>query len=94
MVETGGSSWHSSNRGVSIYICIYLALFGLVIIFGKHLHDRPKIASILPEAAMFIITGVVAGGIIRLIQSSQEDEQMIDDVADSLMVRQKLSIER
>jgi hypothetical protein len=34
MVDTGGSSWHSSNRGVSVYIGIYLALFILVLVLS------------------------------------------------------------
>ena len=34
MVDTGGSSWHSTNRGVSVYIGIYLALFILVLVLS------------------------------------------------------------
>ena len=31
MVDTGGTEWHSSNRGVSIYICLYLSLLVIVV---------------------------------------------------------------
>ena len=31
-IETGGTSWHQSNRGVSLYIALYLSLFLLVVV--------------------------------------------------------------
>ena len=34
MVEGGGTEWHQTNRGVSIYIAIYLSLFLLVAYFS------------------------------------------------------------
>jgi sodium/hydrogen exchanger 8 len=66
MVDTGGSSWHQTNRGVSIYIAIYLVLFILVTTLSKVLHARPHISSILPEAGMVIAVGIIAGLIINL----------------------------
>jgi NhaP-type Na+/H+ or K+/H+ antiporter len=85
MVSSGGTSWHSSNRGISLYFFIYLTLFAVVVIFAKQLHDRPKLASILPEAGMIIITGAVAGAIIKLVAGDEYDGE-IDGVAESLMV--------
>jgi hypothetical protein len=85
MVSSEGSYWHSTNRGISIYFCIYLTLFAVVVIFAKQLRDRPTLASILPEACMIIITGAVAGTVIKLVAGDEYDGD-IDGVAESLMV--------
>ena len=86
MVETGGSSWHQSNRGVSIYFSIYLMLFLLVIYLSNVLHKKPKWGSYLPEATMVILVGIVAGGFIQLIvdddnntMSKAKDNVVYDD---------------
>ncbi|KAL9179696.1 hypothetical protein ACHAXT_008986 [Thalassiosira profunda] len=86
MVEGGGTEWHQTNRGVSIYISIYLSLFVLVAYFSKLLHDRPKIGAVLPEAAMIIIVGMAAGFIIHLAAGNDDnDASAADDVARSLL---------
>ena len=96
MVETGGSSWHQSNRGISIYFAVYLALFFVVIILAKILHDRPKLASLVPEAAMIILVGMVVGGLFQSFlggESSDYDDAggdgdgdaAAEDIAESLL---------
>ena len=85
MVETGGSSWHQSNRGVSIYFAIYLALFLVVIVLAKLLHDRPKMASLVPEAAMIILVGMVVGGLFQIFLDEPDGDADADDVAESLL---------
>jgi sodium/hydrogen exchanger 8 len=75
MVETGGSSWHQTNRGVSIYISIYLVLLVLVTSLSKVLHARPHISSILPEAGMVIAVGIIAGVIINLSTDTDNDSE-------------------
>lgn len=86
-LETGGSSWHQTNRGVSIYFAIYLALLVLVFYLSKVLHDKPKVGSFLPEAAMVILVGMVAGLITSLttLGSNDNDEMVADQVAESVM---------
>ena len=51
-IETGGTEWHQSNRGVSIYICAYLFLFVLVVILSvsrlfAHGQNEPSYGSML-----------------------------------------------
>ena len=69
-LETGGSSWHHTNRGVSMFIAVYMALFYLVIFLSKLLHDRPTIASYFPEAAMIIVVGMAVGLIFNIALQS------------------------
>jgi sodium/hydrogen exchanger 8 len=89
MVETGGLEWHQTNRGVSIYITLYLALFASVILLAKFLHDRPALASILPEAAMTISLGLLAGWVVYLVVDTGEgyvdDDAIAQEVAGSLL---------
>ena len=33
-IETGGTAWHQSNRGVSIFVAVYISLFLLVIVLS------------------------------------------------------------
>ena len=73
MVETGGSSWHQTNRGVSIYFTVYATLFFIVVILSKLLHDRPTLASFVPEAAMIILVGMFAGLIFYLLMDDAND---------------------
>lgn len=84
-VDGGGTEWHQTNRGVSIYIAIYLTIFIIVAYFGKLLHDYPKVGSVLPEAAMIIIVGMVVGFFIHLVAGDDDDEAMADDVARSML---------
>ncbi|KAG7359265.1 CPA1 family sodium/proton antiporter [Nitzschia inconspicua] len=65
-VTISGNSWHQSNRGVSQYISIYLGLFVLILLLSKFLHDYPHIGNIIPEAAMIILVGMLAGLFIFL----------------------------
>mmetsp|Transcript_33794 Transcript_33794/g.50113 ORF Transcript_33794/g.50113 Transcript_33794/m.50113 type:complete len:590 (-) Transcript_33794:128-1897(-) len=91
MVEAGGSSWHQTNRGVSIYFAIYLALFTVVILLSKGLHESPKLASIMPEAAMVILVGMVAGWIFFMFANVDydvaqgDDDGVVVDVAETLL---------
>eukprot|EP00978_Attheya_sp_CCMP212_P049530 scaffold677539_cov47-Attheya_sp.AAC.1 len=73
MVETGGSSWHQTNRGVSIYFTVYATLFFVVVILSKFLHDRPTLASFVPEAAMIILVGMFAGLIFHLLMGDENE---------------------
>lgn len=39
-ITTEGTEWHQSNRGVSIYITLYLSLFLLVVIISVRVFDK------------------------------------------------------
>lgn len=67
MVDANGSSWHESNRGVSMYLAVYMCLFFIVMLLAKVLHDRPIVASFVPEAAMIILVGMVSGCVFHLV---------------------------
>ena len=72
MVDAGGSSWHESNRGVSCYLAIYFALFVFTMVLAKWLHDRPKLSSFVPEAAMIILVGILVGFLFNLAGGNEE----------------------
>ncbi|KAL7581310.1 hypothetical protein ACA910_006074 [Epithemia clementina (nom. ined.)] len=55
---------------ISAYFVFFSALLALVLIFSRILHDHPRIASIVPEAGMILITGVVFGAIIDVFFTS------------------------
>jgi len=74
-VSTAGSSWHESNRGVSKFITIYLSLFLVILVLSKFLHDYPRIGSIIPEAAMIILVGMVAGLFVFLFFEDPHAEE-------------------
>eukprot|EP00977_Amphora_coffeiformis_P026555 scaffold27769_cov176-Amphora_coffeaeformis.AAC.6 len=67
MVHTEGTEWEQTNRGVSIYITLYLTLFVL-----KFLHDHPKIGGVFPEAAMIILVGMIAGALFHAFVPNQD----------------------
>jgi sodium/hydrogen exchanger 8 len=51
----------------------------------KFLHDRPRLGSLLPEAAMIILVGITAGIFIHLTTGRPDNESMAGDVADSML---------
>lgn len=88
MVSASGTLWHESNRGISLYICFYLLLFSFVTVLIKHLHDRPRLGAVLPEAAVIILVGIAVGFIVQAIykeEPNNEDEDLADNVAQSLL---------
>ena len=80
------------ERNISAYFVLFSALLSLVLILSRLLHDRPVLSSLLPEAGMILIVGVVFGAIIHLMvnepleQELQEDEDgSTETVAQSLL---------
>ena len=70
-----------SEEGISVYFVLFSALLSLVLILSKYLHDRPRLASLLPEAGMILIVGVIFGALINVLfipdnqQSSSSSQQ-------------------
>ena len=54
------------EESISIFLVFFVTLLVTVLILSKYLHDRPIIASILPEAAMVLLVGIGAGFLIHL----------------------------
>jgi sodium/hydrogen exchanger 8 len=57
----------------------------LLHLYQKFLHDRPRLSSLLPEAAMIILVGITAGIFIHLATGRPDNESMAGDVADSML---------
>lgn len=83
MVATGGSSWHQSNRGVSLYFASYLLLFVAVLSLSRLLHAS-KLASFVPEAALTILIGIISGAIFSLANGS-DSNNVASDVTESIL---------
>ncbi len=63
--DVDGDFWES-EEGINKYFVIFFSLLSLVLVLSKFLQDRPKLASILPEAGMTILVGTIAGAVIFL----------------------------
>jgi len=48
--------------------------------YQKFLHDRPRLGSFIPEAAMIIVVGLVAGTIIHLIVDTHIENSLAQDL--------------
>lgn len=56
-----------NEEGISVYFVLFSALLALTLVLAKYLHDRPRLASLLPEAGMVLIVGVVFGALINVL---------------------------
>ena len=74
-----------NEEGISVYFVLFSALLSLVLILSKFLHDRPRLASLLPEAGMILIVGVIFGALINVLfipdNQQQQQAQANDDAA-------------
>lgn len=78
----------SSDDAINIYFVIFLSLLAFVLVMSKFLHDRPKLASILPEAGLTIIIGTIFGYFIYSYAGNQDpdnDDNVSDQVTDGLL---------
>lgn len=58
-----------------------------ITILQKFLHDHANIGAVLPEAAMIILVGMIAGALLNVFTSfeSENDKNMADGLAQSLL---------
>ena len=85
-----------AEENISIFLVFFVTLLALVLILSKYLHDAKKISSIVPEAAMVIAIGMVAGYLIHIVlgkrlayaaanaeygQNDDDQQTMDDDLA-------------
>lgn len=86
----GSASLLKSDDAINAYFVIFLSLLAFVLVSSKLLQDRPFLASILPEAGMTIIIGILAGYIIFLLSGSPDsadnsNDGVSDEVTDGLL---------
>lgn len=72
-------SWSATEQGISFYFFVFLSLLAVVLILSRYLHDQPKLASMLPEAGMTIMIGIVAGYFVYLFSPPAEENNLDDD---------------
>ena len=76
-----------NEEGISAYFVLFSALLALVLVLSKFLHDRPRLASLLPEAGMILIVGVIFGAFVQVLfdphnndtAQQQDDDNVGDD---------------
>jgi NhaP-type Na+/H+ or K+/H+ antiporter len=78
--------WDATNS-ISEYLVLFSALLAVVLILSKYLHERPQLASLLPEAGLILLVGMVAGFFVDLLI---DDEQIENDDTDDDSVAQSL----
>lgn len=60
----------STEEAISVYFVLFSALLAVVLVLSKELHSRPRLASLVPEAGMILLVGVVFGALVSLFVSS------------------------
>ena len=84
----------STTEGISAYFVLFSTLLTLVLVLSRLLHDHPRISSVLSEAGLILLVGIVASSFVGLFapsgvpdQSAQNDDQAYYDesVAQSLL---------
>ncbi|CAB9510044.1 Sodium/hydrogen exchanger [Seminavis robusta] len=80
----------NSEETISAYFVFFSALLSVVLILSKLLHDRQRLASILPEAGMIVGVGMVAGALVLWVFGEERMGQVrgmeMDDDASNVDV--------
>jgi len=63
--------WNATEESISSYFVIFLSVLAVVLILSSFLHEY-RLDSVLPEAGMAIIVGVVSGLIFYFLSDSPE----------------------
>jgi NhaP-type Na+/H+ or K+/H+ antiporter len=83
------------EQNISIFLVFFTGLLAFTLVLSKFLHDRPRLGAIVPEAAMVLAVGMLAGFLIHLVagQVSKADDDGVadDDNVDGQDVDQDLS---
>jgi NhaP-type Na+/H+ or K+/H+ antiporter len=77
----GSSGDWDTTDSVSAYLVLFSALLAVTLILSKFLHDRPKLASILPEAGLILLVGMFAGFFVDLLIDNTVADDDDDDAA-------------
>jgi NhaP-type Na+/H+ or K+/H+ antiporter len=71
--------WDDTTDSISAYLVLFSALLAVVLILSKFLHDQPKLASILPEAGLILLVGMIAGFFVDFLIDDQIDNAAAND---------------
>jgi NhaP-type Na+/H+ or K+/H+ antiporter len=89
MASSSAISTFDSTEGISAYFVLFSTLLALLLVLSKLLHDHPALNSIVPEAGMILLVGMVAGCFLNLFvaptQTDQDDDVYNESVAESLL---------
>lgn len=55
------------QESISVFLVFFAALLALVLVLSKYLHDQPLLSSILSEAGMVLLVGILAGFLIHCV---------------------------
>lgn len=79
------SNWAETEEGISVYFVIFSSLLALVLVLSKVMQDHPVVASVLPEAGMILLVGIVAGALVSWFAEEPANEEEEEDVIMSLV---------
>lgn len=68
---------------ISVFLVFFVSLLALVLVLSKFRNDRPMLASVLPEGAMFLAVGMIAGFFIHLVVGKRNPRAADDDQANN-----------
>lgn len=86
----GFSSW-STTESISAYLVLFSTLLAIVLVLSKILHDRPVLSSVVPEAGLVLLVGMVAGGVVELFVDNDANADAADDDANEGVAQSLLS---
>jgi NhaP-type Na+/H+ or K+/H+ antiporter len=66
---------------ISVFLVFFISLLALVLVLSKFRNDRPRLASVLPEGAMVLAVGMIAGFFIHLVVGERNPNDDDDDQA-------------
>ena len=73
------SSWAETEEGISVYFVVFSSLLALVLVLSKVLHDHEVVASVLPEAGMILLVGIIVGTVVYWIAGEPANEEGEED---------------
>jgi NhaP-type Na+/H+ or K+/H+ antiporter len=82
------------EQNISIFLVFFVGLLAFTLVLSKFLHDRPRLGAIVPEAAMVLAVGMLAGFFIHLVAGQVNKADGVaddDDNVDGQDVDQDLS---
>ena len=80
-------SEEAHTKNVSVYFLFFASLLSIVLILSKELHRRPKLNSILSEAALTLLFGMFVGFFVEnyIVKYEVQSDDDGLTVADSLV---------
>eukprot|EP00980_Cylindrotheca_fusiformis_P029333 scaffold23297_cov132-Cylindrotheca_fusiformis.AAC.11 len=67
------------EHNISVFLVFFISLLAVVLVLSKFRNDCPRLAAVLPEAAMFLAVGMIAGFFIHLVVGKRNPPPADDD---------------